>query len=418
MYTFVKMIAKVRGRHGAWFESVDSTTPVRKISSLYNKCYLILSNPYYTTDITLDCAEVESDFARCENGATIAQWLTNNGTKTLPVIVREFNLKFEHAQYRDAIQAGWKPQLCHRTVHHSIPLPKSELDDVRMTKDNVTAEQFVDHCLVTVNNLVHFVMDGDEGGVQIVDAGVSNRIYNDNHIGILNFERIGKITTIPITEEMIASSNGGGLKDMCFIKVPESFDVESCFPMISIGGFLHSLGKIVSYVGNNCYKINMGDFGWEARYYELLKRLDLATLHEHMSPKNGTYVQVANEELFSDEVLKALLTLSNSFVVLVHNSNVVTQIIPMEVTETPGVYLTQSPMSFPVIYNKGMLYDGWVIDEMDRSVVKGKENFRPTYNHETTHVFLENSIDDTQYSYEPNRFSRAWKWVIATATFD
>jgi len=137
-----------------------------------------------------------------------------------------------------------------------------------------------------------------------------------------------------------------------------------------------------------------------------------------MTRKNGTYVQVANEELFSDDVLKALLTLSNSFIVLVDNPDVMVSQRPVERTRTPGVYLTQSPAGLPVLYKKGMLYDTWEITEMDRCVIKGKENLRPTYNHETTSLFTENSFDDTQYSSEPDRYSMAFQWLIGAAVFD
>jgi hypothetical protein len=419
MYTFVKMIAKARGKYGDWFETDDSSLPVRKIGGLYNKCYLVLSNPYYQQNVTLDCAEVEEIFSNQTNTTTVAEWLVATGNNSLPVMEKEFKLNFEYVQYRDAIQAGWSPELCHRTVHHTIPIPKSEKNDLRLTKVGVPKKLFLENCLVSVNNLLHYCMDGTEESVQVIDAGVSNRIYNDNHIGILNFERVGKITTVPITVDMVYGSDANtSLSDLCVIKLPESYDVEKYLPMISIGGFLHSLGTIFSYIGNNCYKVDLGNFGWESRYFEVLKRLDLTSLHLHMTEKNGSFTQVANEELFSDEVLTALLTLSNSFVILIDNPNVVTKLIPLEVTQTPGVYLTKSPIHLPVLYNKGLLYDSWVIDELGRSVVKGKENFRPTYNHETTHVFEEHSIDDTQYSYEPNRFSQAFMWSIATAKFE
>jgi len=51
-------------------------------------------------------------------------------------------------------------------------------------------------------------------------------------------------------------------------------------------------------------------------------------------------------------------------------------------------------------------------------VIKGKENLRPTYNHETTSLFTENSFDDTQYSSEPDRYSMAFQWLIGAAVFD
>jgi hypothetical protein len=419
MYTLVKVIAKTRGRTGSWFESSETDVPVRQIASLYTKCYLVLTNPYYEGELTLDCDDVAERFAQQSNTTTITQWLAGLGQASLPVTEKSLKLKVEYVKYKDAIQAGWKMDLCHRTAHPSVQMPKSEKDDVRMYKEGVTAQRFLDYCLVTVNNLVHLAIRGVDEEIQVIDAGISNRLYNDNHLGILSFEKVGKLKVVPITEEMIAGMSGqSNLSDLCVIKVPSEYNVEQMFPMISVGGFLHSLGSIFSYLGNNCFKVDLGNFGWESRYFELLKRMDLSTLHAHMTRKNGTYVQVANEELFSDDVLKALLTLSNSFIVLVDNPDVMVSQRPVERTRTPGVYLTQSPAGLPVLYKKGMLYDTWEITEMDRCVIKGKENLRPTYNHETTSLFTENSFDDTQYSSEPDRYSMAFQWLIGAAVFD
>jgi len=419
MYTFVKMIAKTRGRTGTWFESTDASIPVRQIGSLYTKCYLVLTNPFYTGHLVLDCDDVANQFALLSNTLTIEQWLLSVGEQSLPVTEKSLNLKVDYVKYKDALQAGWKLDLCHRTAHPTIPMPKSELRDVRMYKEGVTSRRFLDYCLVSVNNLVHLAIQGVSEEVQIIEAGVSNQLYNDNHVGILSFEKIGKLTTIPVTDEMIAGLNdGAGLADLCVIKVPEQYNVENVFPMISIGGFLHSLGSVFSYLGNNTFKVDLGNFGWESRYFELLKRMDLSTLHKHMTEKNGTYIQVANEELFSDAVLRALLTLTNSFIVLVDNPNVVVSQRPVERTRTPGVYLAQSPSNLPVLYNKGMLYDTWEINETGIAVLKGKENFRPTYNHETTALFEEHSFDNLQSSAEPDRYSMAFQWLIGAASFE
>lgn len=419
MYSFVKMIAKARGRTGVWFETTDSNVSVRTLGSKYSQCFMVLTNPYYEGELTLDYQDVVERVSQLNNTITIAQWLSSLGDASLPVVEKSMSLKIEYVRYKDALQAGWHFDLCHRTAHPSVKLPKSEKHDVRMSKEGVSAERFLDYCLVSVNNLVHLSMKGYDEDVQIIDAGISNRIYNDNHIGILSFEKIGKLKVIPLTLEMIAGlADTGGLVDSCTIKVPEDIDVESKFPMISIGGFLHTPGTVFNYLGNNCFKLELGNFGWESRYFELLKRLDLRTLHQHMTEKNGTYLQVANDELFSDDVLKALLTLPNSFIVLVDNPNVMVETRPVERTRTPGVYLTQSPSNLPVLYNKGMLYDVWEITEMDRSVLKGKDNFRPNYNHETTSVFTEHSFDDTKSTIEPDSYSMAFQWLIGTAKFE
>lgn len=419
MYTFVKMIAKDRGRTGTWFESSDSNIPVRQISQRYHNCYLVLSNPYYATEVTLDCKDVEVLFAKQNSQMTISQWLVSLGATTLPVTEKPFKLKVDYVRYRDAIQAGWGIDLCHRTSHPSIKLPKSELDDLVMRKEGVAAKRFLDHCLVTVNNLVHLTMEGADDSVQVIDGGVSNRVYNDNHVGILSFEKVGRLSVIPIVPEMVSGLNGkSSLSDLCVIKLPEEYDAERYFPMVSIGGFLHALGSVFSYQGNNCFKVDLGNFGWESRYYELHKRTDLSLLHKYMTQKNGNYDQVSNEELFSDPVLMSLLCMSQSFVVLVDNPNIVVNQIPLEQTLTPGTYLTQSPLIAPVLYNKGLLYDAWEITEMDRSVVKGKENYRPVYNHETVALFDEHSFDDTKRSVEPDRFSMAFQWLIGAATFE
>lgn len=412
MYTLVNALARTRGRTGSWSEVDLSGMDVFKLWTDYSRIILILRSPFYDDLLSLDLDEVRVRLTQTRPGTTLSAWLESLGNSTLPTSTTVPKITPKFAQYRDAVAAGYKIAPTDRAVGHGNDQLESDKRDLLMSKEGVDPKLFFDNCLVDVNGLLHRT-DYDSQGVFVVDGAKSGRVANDNHVGILSFQQLGGVTVVPITEDMITP---GGTDPALYINaiITPKVDLTGKTVMLSFMGYLLPFGKAFRRIGDGAYSIDLRNQIVMDWYFEARKLIDLSSVTKHMTYKNGGYDQVALEEFNGDAVIKALLTLSQTFIVAINNADVYVDREQLEISKTPDRYFTKTRPLWPVIVNKGRLFGYWATLEGDTYVLAGTNNRRPEYNFETTHWGLDVSVDPTQDRHYPNRYSKAYYLKIGS----
>lgn len=406
MYSLVKSLARTRGRTGSWSEVDLSGMDVFKLWTDYSQIYLILTNPFITGPISLDLNLVRSQITLVKPGTTLTQWLAGLGSQSLPTSTTIPVIKPKFVQYRDAVQAGYALTPIHRTINPGNDVLLSEKADLLLTKPELDYEEFYKNCLVDVNGLLHY-SDFDSNGIHVYEAGNTGRISNDNHVGVLNFKPLGGVRCIPITEAMIKSGGSDpSLYINAIISTEESFVGKTV--MLSFLGYLLPMDRAFRRLGDSSFALELRNQVVADWYFEAKKLIDLSSVELHLTYKNGGYDQIGLDEFTGDAVVKALLTLSQSFLVVINNADVYVDREQLGVSWTPDRYFTQTKPIWPVIFGKGRIFDYWTITEGDTYVLAGTDNQRPEYNFETTDWGLGNSIDNTQSTINPFRFSKAY----------
>lgn len=406
MYSLVKSLARTRGRTGSWSETELSGVDVFKLWNDYSQIYLILTNPAFVGQVSLDLAKVRSRLTLVRPGTTLAQWLTSLGSQSLPTTttIPKINPKF--VEYRDAVQAGYLMKPVHRTIGVGNDVLPSSADDLLLTKKGLTYKNFYDNCLVNVNGLLHY-SDYDSAGIHVYGGGVTGRISNDNHVGVLNFTSLGGVSAIRITDKMI--SPGGSdpaLYVNTIISAPVSLANKTV--MLSFMGYLLPLDRAFKRLGDSSFTLDLRNQIFADWYFEAKRLIDLSTVEKHLTYKNGSYDQVGLDEFTGDAVIRAILTLPQSFLVVINNTDIYVDREQLGVSLTPDRYFTRTRPVWPVIFGKGRIFNYWSITEGDTYVLAGADNQRPEYNFETTDWGLQRSIDNTQDRHNPFRFSKAY----------
>ncbi|MND22215.1 hypothetical protein D3C81_144690 [compost metagenome] len=406
MYTLVNALARTRGRTGRWSEVDLSAMDVFKLWTDYSRIYLILSSPLYPKPLALDLNEVRSRITRVRPGTTVTQWLAGLGNEALPTTTEVPVISPKFAQYRDAVAAGYKIDPSHRSAAFGNDYLPSDAHDLRLFKEGVDTKRFYDNCLVEVNGLLHRT-DYDSEANYVIDGAKSGRIANDNHVGILNFEPLGGVQIVPITEAMITP--GGTVPDLYINTIlSPGIDLSTKTVMLSFMGYLLPFGKALRRIGDGSFTIDLRNQIVMDWYFEARKLIDLSTVTEHLTYKNGGYDQVALEEFNSDAVVKAMLLLPQTFLVVINNDDIYVDREQLEISKTPDRYFTKTRPLWPVIFGKGRVFGYWATAEGDTYVLAGTDNRRPEYNFETTHWGLDVSVDPTQDRHYPNRYSKAY----------
>lgn len=406
MYSLVKSLARTRGRTGSWSEVDLSAMDVFQLWTDYSRIYLILTNPFITGEVSLDLNEVRSRITLVRPGTTLTQWLAGLGNESLPTstTIPKVNPKF--VQYRDAVQAGYSMTPVHRTIAPGNDVLPSDAADLLLTKAGLDYKEFYDNMLVDVNGLLHY-SDYNSDGVHVYGAGDTGRISNDNHVGLLNFKALGGVKAIPVTESMItAGGTDPALYINAIISTTESFVGKTV--MFSFMGFLLPMDRAFKRIGDSAFSFELRNQVVADWYFEARKLIDLSSLEQHLTYKNGNYNQIGLDEFTSDAAIKAMLTLSQTFLIVINNEDVYVDREQLGVSLTPDRYFTRTRPIWPVIFGKGRIFDYWTITEDDTYVLAGADNNRPEYNYDTTDWGLQTSIDNTQDRHHPFRFSKAY----------
>jgi hypothetical protein len=379
---------------------------VFKLWTDYSRIYLILTNPVVVGQVSLDLDEVRSRITLVRPGTTVTQWLAGLGNQSLPTSNVIPAIKPKYVQYRDAVQAGYSLMPIHRTIAPGNDVAPIDRTDLLLTKPELDYQEFFENCVVDVNGLLHY-SDYDSHGIHVYGAGSTGRISNDNHVGVLNFKALGGVRCIPITEDMITA--GGTVAELninAIISTEESFVGKTV--MFSFMGYLLPMERAFRRIGDSSFSLDLRNQIVADWFFDAKRSLDLTTVENHLTYKNGGYDQIGLDEFSSDAVVKALLTLPQSFLIVINNNDVYVDREQLGVTQTPDRYFTQTKPIWPVIFGKGRIFDYWSIREGDTYVLAGADNQRPEYNFETTDWGLGTSIDNTQSTINPFRFSKAY----------
>jgi len=399
VYQYEGAVVQMKESRGRWVSADLSLAPVATLFDTYMGVYLILSHYSLDHKVSLDLSEVASEISGLVDTATVTDWLTLRGDRTLPTSDVLPTITTKQVKYNDAWQAGYTMNFVHPFYHVDTQIMETEKTDVLMVREDTDYEQFYKNCLVTVNGLIHRT-DFDEYGIRIKDAGTSVRQANENHIGILSFREIGEIEIINITEDMIYNPNPGAkLKEAAYLKVEQS--MEGKVVMLVLGGYLHVLESYYYAIGDHAIKIDMANFPFIQRFYASKKLLDMSNVMADWQSDPNNDEHFAISDLFSDTTIKKYLTMSQSFIVLLDADNLYVEKHKVEYTGLPGRYYAHSRPEFPLRTELGRLPEYIAIPETDIWVLAIQDNFSTKYRFEATNYRDEPGIDPQRETLKP-----------------
>jgi hypothetical protein len=381
MYSLVSAIAKPVGGDGRWKEVAIGDRPINQLFSTYVKVLATLSNSFIEGNVSLDFDDIQSDWGA--SNLTFNQFLAQLGDTSLPTSNTLPVLNPRFAKYADAFHAGYKVAPIHPTAAPDASYPVADKTDLYLTRPRTDYSLFIRSCLVNVNGFYHF-SDADTRGIYVKNGMKSAVKSGENNLGILSFRELGTISCLLITPEMVYKQHAEQLfRDYAFIDT--QLDLSKKTVMLVLGGYLHVLDKKTFFrVSDSCFGIDFGNLPLIERYYESLKYLDFSSLPIETTLRNPT--QIGIENFFSDEVILAYLTLSQSFLVVLDNENVFTEQQFVRHTPLPNMYISYVAPRYPLIVGYGKATNYWYTSEDGQYSLTCHDAFRQNYLLESTGV--------------------------------
>lgn len=387
MYTLQQTIGVKKGINQRW-EIIDiSQAPMSSLYDLYRKLFFKLS----VLDQTkyLDLYELPLQTRSLQ--MTFAEFLTQNADNTLPTIDALPHLNTVTAKYKDAYRAGYK--ITPWSALYAANVEVSERDSALLTRTSPVTDysHFRNHCLVTVNGFFHLIDTNGVDGVLVYDALKSVRLSNQNTIGIWSFQRVSALSYLPISSSMMYKIDSAqSFNQDTYLDL--GVDISNKFILVCIGGYLHWMDDdgFITKVSDTRIKLNMRSYPYVERYYQSKHYIDLSGLSTGAQNE-----QVDLNVLKSDDNVRKLMELSQSFVVIFDKKELFVNSYFVKKNKIPGLYTSFVKPEHPLMVGLGRCPEYWVDKEDQQYAIKVTANVVSNLIYKSVNQTV-NGIDSTQ----------------------
>lgn len=408
MYTAVEAIGVKLGVNQKWHTLDISTLSVMDIYALYRKVYVELTIGSPAITVYLDLDDIRAQWSTFTG--TIDDLLQSLDGAALPTMTTLPNINTRMARFMDAFRAGYRVSPYSALYGYNVPL--ADRLDLLLTRAQppVDYTDFFKTTMVSVNGFYHRTDTNGSSGVVVYKGAQTQRKSNQNQIGILSFYGMCNIDYVTITSGMITPIvTGGSLKDGVYINVPVSLVNKSV--LFCIGGYLHTLSSLITKVSDNTFKIDIPNYPLFDRFYEMSAHLNIDGFMLSASSVNTQQVSV--QELQSDDNIRALLTMNQSFIVVLDCPQIYTQVNYVQKTGYVGNYIAHTEPRFPLVTGLGRHNEYWYRKEGAQYSLTVYDNTVSNRIYNTVNPYFQNSVSDSELPTDPTYVAGAYFLMIA-----
>lgn len=341
MYTYKYSVGRYKNYRPGYHIVDISEYSVSDLEKLFDILYIVVHDSMFKDNVSITLESYKLDFSETPS-LTIQEWLDTKSSDVLTLSDIMPGDKYRYVKLERIFTYGYfhYPANINLANDRQEQLTSDSAPDIRVTQymyQNIDYSKINDYSLFQVNGVFCRSVPKKEG-IYLLGAGldyIQNR--KDLRIGALNFQKLGKLKTIPIKadtlEEIQTTSNkrwemkldGGQLKGKTIY--------------IVVNGQLMVDPTIIYRVADDRIVIDLTSFDVTHHYFNY-----------------GQYTRVpklTNLTKF-DVYKKQALLADNSFIVLIDNPSVGIDVTPMTTFTYPTVLHTQEKFQHPLIVDSGM----------------------------------------------------------------
>lgn len=402
MYTLVSATLRKKGKNEPYRSLNIATVTLVNLFNQYDDGHIEVTNP----NLSPDALYVDLRALRGANVPFYNQgfelWLQAIGNRVLPFLSEEPVYTSKPVVYRDAHQAGYRvmavdpeapapnPYSCHP---EAVSVDKSKQVDLFVTKPNVSHGDLYDYVLCSVNGFLHRKVKADTG-ILIKDGGITARRQPVSQMGLISFKGVGKVEEYGFNPDWLHPiKEGGDWRDG--VVVETGMDLTGKSVLISVAGYLHHADAAydVLSLANGTVKLNIGRIEWIRRLLDMQNYIDISLLGLTRSQRARKAFSV--QETRTNEFYYKLLTLSQSFLIVVDNPRVITERIALGQTGINGLLESPREPASPLLHHTGRFQEYWAIKDADKWMVKTDGSAYMEYLFETSPWLTNQAVNDT-----------------------
>ena len=403
MYTVTQAKGVKKGVNQRWQVIDISTITVANLYYEYRKVFLTLQTGSPAVTVYLDMDEVRDQYSTYND--TVAQLLIDILDASLPTVNTLPDIRTRTARFMDAFRAGYSVKPYNALYGENVAM--SDRIDALLSRASPVADYslFYNTTLVTVNGFYHRTDFSVGKGIVVYKATESVKKSNQNQMGLLTFDGMCNIQTVPITDSMIFKQDTNiPLSQAAYINT--GLDLTNKSIVFIIGGYMHFVKDIVTKVGEGILKIDFANYPLFDRFYEMRSHLNVSSFNLSASTVNPD--QIAVEELQTDENIKALLLMNQSFMVVLDTPHLYTEKNYVKGTGYPASYIGFTLPNKTLVTGLGRHNEYWYRHEDDQYILTVYDNAVSNRIYNTINPYFENSIGDSELPTDPVYLSGAY----------
>lgn len=337
-----------------------TNTSVYELFHNYRKIYLTISAVSLVDPIYVDMDSLRVAYSAYTG--TVQDLLDTLGNNTLPTTgsIPVTNPKF--VKYLDAFRAGYTPTLVPEVGSPTSNATIGQKTKLRLNRDipETDMRSVYESCLVTINGLLHMT-DTDGDYLYVYGAGKSSLKCRQNQVGLISFADIGKIELVPITADMLYKQDTNStFKDRVYIN--HGKDLTNKTAMLVVGGYLNFQNPTNFFaVSDSAFGVDLVGMNILARYFESLPYLDYSELGIIGTLNNLDQLDLV--QFYSDAVLTKLLTMSQSFIIIVDTPEIFVNKVYLRASKLPGMFTAFKEPKYPLVVGYGRMPEYWKTHE-------------------------------------------------------
>ncbi len=358
MYTFVSSIVLPRTVGGQWTTTDVSDILVYQLQQAYSKVYIELSHPSLPNNIWVDLETLSATYSNYTG--TVNEMLVILGDQTLVFTNKPPSTDVKYVKYGDAFRSFYKIELTNVGKTYPINYPNYSFRDLKLTRDKYKTDMSLIHknCLVTVNGIIH-PTDTDGTNAYVLEGAVTMHRSRDNHLGIMSFLDVGDLGIYSIdVENNVTTDVNQTLYNKLRFKIDADLSNKQVF--LVLGGYLVFLqNSYFERLSDNTFSLNMKDLPILERIMESANYIDIL---KYLNLPSDTLTNKTNlEQLMSDELIKAYLSLPFTFLVSVGVDYLFTDTIQIKNNLIPGCFTAYDyeDVTYPLITGYGKVIEYW-----------------------------------------------------------
>lgn len=400
-YAIVSAVGMRKTSNEGWLTISPSNVLIEELLGSYRRVLIKMTNTFLADPIIFDLTANRHLFTNTM--ITFGTWLNSNANTALQSLGKDFSISKRTVNFGDASQYDYNVKLVHPIAHPDSEVLDSEKTDFLLTKSDIDYTFMGQHALVSINGFYHLA-EASQYGIYVRKARLSRDVANDNLVGILSFANVGTINVIPFTDDMILKNdNDDPLSASTIIKLPVSTVGKSV--LLSIGGYLHVMDNTYREIGDGLIELQWRKIPLAERAFEMASGLDISDIIQYYHGANKHAISPLAFK--TDAYLKALLKMSQSFVVVIDNPNLMTTRKHLPPSDIPGVYDCPTMISSLVVgpYGRGMTYNR--VSDWGRWVLRCEKVYNTAYTFQTTDWLETGFITDAVDTNQPVRVATA-----------
>lgn len=413
MYSYKTAYVKDR-LGGRWIENNVRELQLSQLFTLYKEVIFSLNHPLYEKPVALYLSTVPDTFNLKNSSETIDQFLIRIGSTSLPIELTFPSLDVQFAHFKDAVQSGFKIDAVHRQFDISVQVDKEDKTDLRLTKEGLDPFRLFRTTLVTVNGLLHRT-NYVGNAIHVIDGALNGFHANKTCVGLYYLGQLGDIRIIPIKESHITGYKEQPLHERAFVTIDDSYkeSLTNKSILLSIGGYLHYPEDTTFLRYNDrTFTIDFIRYPLIQRFYEMRQLLKMETFNRQFFKKRSNVDQIDIDVLYSNETIVHLLTLSQSFFIIVDTPQLFLEKEFVEFNHLPNSYISYDKPLYPLQSGLGRFYEYWTRREYDRYILNVEEGVKDNLLLETTDWKTNRSVDNSRTPYQVTDYHQAFFYKL------